>query len=267
MAHWNFDDNLTDVVDGFVGVYTDPNILIDATGLEVFDSSSISGQSLNLRDTNRFVVVTGSGSHFNFYTQGFTIACWINAASTDGWQIAVSKSMADKSAGYSLGLYDGQGFGNILGTNVGTDYQGGTVTVDGWHLVVNQYDPASATYKIFVDGLKVDESPVITGGVPAGTIEVVIGAEGLGAAPINSLIDELSMWNYVVDPYTIAEDYVAVMTDEAVCVNQIGLEYDLSGPTGEPDCVVNFYDFVEYAATWFSCNRVAGTTSGLVDCN
>lgn len=32
--------------------------------------------------------------------------------------------------------------------------------------------------------------------------------------------------------------------------------YDFSGPNGEPDCRVDFYDFVELAAAWLECSRI-----------
>ena len=36
----------------------------------------------------------------------------------------------------------------------------------------------------------------------------------------------------------------------------VGLQFDVSGPEGEPDCRVDLLDFVEWAATWMNCNIV-----------
>ena len=270
IAHWDFDDTLVDTVDGWAGVYTDPNALNDPqAGNEVYDDNSISGRSMKLEADELIVLITDSEDFFNFYPQGLTISTWVNT-STDGWGGIVCKQergqiSGEPWAGWGLARSPGNASAELRGVS---GLQGGGSLADSqWHLVTMTYDGIRLT--LYVDGQQANQSGELTAIAATNIHPVVIGAEREdGFTPYDGLIDELTIYNYALDPYTIANDYVAVMTTEAICVDgTTGLEFDVSGPEGVPDCTVDLYDFATFAATWLNCNRVAGIDSTLFDCN
>ena len=251
VAHWDFDGDMIDNVDGWEGVYTDPN---NVGG--VYDTESISGQSLKLEGDEQHAQVAGSEGYFNFFPNGYTVSAWINSDFTSNWQAAVSKhnrTIYDETVEVDAGwaIYTN---GN---TGVATLRQAGDITgtssvVDGgWHLLVNQYDPVSDTVKIYVDGVLQNES----GPVPdilVNDAPLVFGADSpSGTWAWNGLIDEVKIWNYAVDSYEIAHSYTDVMTDETICVEQTGIMYDLND-----DCRVDLADFAIFASEWLNCNSV-----------
>jgi hypothetical protein len=71
-----------------------------------------------------------------------------------------------------------------------------------------------------------------------------------GVEQFEGLIDEVNIWNYVLEPYQIAELYIDVMTDTKICLADLGPE-DLNG-----DCDINMTDFAMMAAKWLDCNIV-----------
>ena len=69
------------------------------------------------------------------------------------------------------------------------------------------------------------------------------------------MLDDVRIYNYALSCVQVASMYVDfVPTAEVCCVDYAT---DLSGPLGEPDCIVDIYDLVEFARThWLTCNIV-----------
>jgi hypothetical protein len=42
----------------------------------------------------------------------------------------------------------------------------------------------------------------------------------------------------------------------AICLESQIPELDISGPDGQPDCRVDFYDFAEFAESWLECTLI-----------
>lgn len=251
IAHWNFDDTLVDTVDGWTGVFTDPNEL-NPVPTAVYDTNSISGSSIVFAADTKYVEITDSADYFNFYPLGFTAAAWINLDTTFYYQLVVSKQDDNRIGGWGLGQTYGEGFMNIRGTNLYADWFGGTVTEGNWHMVVSQFDPESATLKLYVDGLIVAETDeVTTANIPKTPEPLVIGAETTsGRAGTNGLVDEVSIWSYAIDPFQIAEMYTDV-TSEIICAEEYQLVYDYND-----DCRIGIDDFATIAEAWMNCNEV-----------
>lgn len=107
---------------------------------------------------------------------------------------------------------------------------------------------------------RVENELTFEGTASPNTNPLLIGVERVdGGVAFTGLIDDLKIWSYAVDDFDLARMYTDVMTDEFVCV---GLpEFDFN-----EDCVTNLEDFAIFAAAWLDCTRVAGSTSGAIDC-
>ena len=74
--------------------------------------------------------------------------------------------------------------------------------------------------------------------------------------PFNAVMDEVKMWSYPLDKASIGHEYINLMGG-TICLSQEGLLYDVTGPAGEPDCIVNLYDLAEIiSANWLNCQEI-----------
>jgi hypothetical protein len=71
--------------------------------------------------------------------------------------------------------------------------------------------------------------------------------------PYYGVIDDLKIYSYAMDALQVARLY-AGFVDETICFQNPST--DVSGPEGNPDCIVDVYDLVELAAAWLECNRL-----------
>lgn len=270
ISYWSFDDTLADDLNGFDGVYTDPNTANNVAGDEVYDDESISGKSLMLvGDDGLHVRVTGSEEVFNFYPQGYTVSAWVKTTQT-GFGAAIAKQALNKSQGFILTHNGANAIHGLRGS--ASVVQAAEINDDMWHQIICTYEPGEMKMTLFADGMEIDS--LIRTSAPGSNDEpLIFGAELTdGTIGYEGLLDEVSIWTYARDPYVIANEYVAIMTTDQICVDQVGLAFDVAGgpedaegnPTG--DCVVNLLDFAVFAADWLNCNRVAGADSGAIDC-
>lgn len=255
---WKLDGNLEDSIDETIigapahdGTSVDPNFVAvgkDGGALEFFG------------DVDGLVIFNNSASFFNFYPRGYTISAWINMPTKSGaWGAYVCKQGTEPTRGFIL-THQGDGqpvhtlrqsFGD-LGSGVEADNS-------SWHLVVGSYDAATKVGKVYVDGVLKNQA-TNTGTVQESPADLIFGAENLTAttAAYIGLLDDVRIWNYVVDPVTVATFYTDFNPGVEVCVENP--EYDVAGPDGLGDefrdCRVNLYDFVPFANAWLDCNIV-----------
>ncbi len=250
MAHWTFDDTLTDVVDLWEGIYTDPNEF-NTPPTAVYDANSISGKSLSLAGDDLYVKITDSVDWFNFFTNGFTVVAWVKSDTADsGYHTVVSKSVVGLATGFGLSYHYAQAAVAVRG--VSGEAWSPAVESATWHLFVGRYDTQAQTLTVFVDGVLAGTVKNASASVAATAAPLIIGAETPdGGASYGGLVDELKIYSYPVDAYEIAHMYTDVMTDQTVCVDQVGLQYDYNG-----DCRITLPDFAMFAATWANCNIV-----------
>lgn len=255
---WKLDGDLTDSIDEEIagaaahdGVCTDPNYV--AIGKD-------GGAMQFYGDPEGIVTITESGEFFNFYPRGYTVSAWVNMPEkTSGdWGAYVVKQGQDPSRGFILTHQGGgqavhtlrQSFGD-LGSNTDVDD-------NDWHLVTGTYDSVNKEGRIFVDGVQTNQA-TSTGTPTPSPAALIFGAEqATGEVAYIGLLDDVRIWNYPLDPVTVATMYVDFNPGSEVCVTHP--VYDVAGPNGTGDefrdCVVNLYDFVPFAEDWLSCNLV-----------
>ncbi len=256
---WKLNDNLDDSVTEEV-----PTAPAHPGASIIFPYYVPSGKDGGAVGFNSFqspVVIQESTDYFNFYTNGFTLSVWVNTTQ-GGWVPIVSKSTG-LTAGYHIGSADTSGFGFFTmrehnGAAFNGDVFSDAVVNDGqWHLLTGVFDGDTQFAKIYVDGKLLGTTPNPNTAEMLGTdVPLAIGSWGAGdeTSALEGLVDDVRIWTYALDDIAIALLYTDFNPGSEVCVANPVL--DTTGPEGTPDCKVNFYEFVEWAAVWAECNVV-----------
>lgn len=270
VARWSFEGNLSDSEADWDGaLYTvnelgelvpssEPNYVAGISG----------GQAFRFFNDTKHIEIPDSNDAFNFYPQGLTVNCWINLempVEQDVWMSFVAKQNATGSdAGFALDYhYDtfSEFFVGAVRSASGAPWGISPLGDSLWHMVTMTWD--GSFIRSYVDGALLIVSEEYAGpALPLSTGRLVLGADRSdGSFPFVGSLDEVSIYNYAVDPYTIARTYTDIETDKSVCVNGDELQFDTND-----DCVVDLKDFAAFAETWLNCNRVAGSTSTEINC-
>lgn len=242
VGHWKLDGDLTnEVTDGGDGTLTDPNFVagIDGSALEFFGDA-------------RPVIITGSEEYYDFYPQGMTVSVWVNDTTLGDWDGLVSKQTECCGAGTGFTLeVNSSDSGEFTVRGVGTAYGGPTVSDGLWHLLTAVCDADADAVRLYRDGAMVSESTgVLSIAQGAPDSPLVLGAEdAFGQVAHTGLLDDVKIWNYPLDPITIADMYIAVFTDAEVCIENPAFDYN-------DNCMVDIDDFASIAAAWLECNMV-----------
>lgn len=248
MGWWKLDQDLTDSVAAVVpgalthdGSISDPNF---AAGLD--------GGAYAFLQDSRLITIADSTDYFNFYPQGLTVSAWINTAQ-NGWGGFVSKINSSSTAGFYLehesDTWLVTGFRGIDG-----QWSSGEGIYNTWQLVTLTLDADTKTVRQYVNGALTVES-AYTVELPLSDESLFFGAEKAdGGFSYDGLLDDVRIWSYPLDNIAVAHLYTDLMPGSEVCT--ASSVFDVTGPAGEPDCRVDFYDFAAAAAEWLNCNLV-----------
>ncbi len=265
ISWWKLDGDLDDsileiepdadfVFDGVV----DPNTEFTT------DNSGIDGGNsvvLDIDDPDCPVLkIGGTEEFFNFYQDSITISAWLRT-SNYAWQGVFSKAPGE-SSGPVIALDDA---GNVLVQADGADNRlsADWSVADGeWHMVTMTYD--GSEQRIYVDG----ELGTVTDGTyfvsdisASGNLApVIVGAwnEGAEDADFTGNIAHVKVYSKALTTTEIGEEYVETNPDvDYVCDWEAEwLQFDVTGPEGQPNCKVDLTDFAALADTWLDCNRI-----------
>lgn len=142
------------------------------------------------------------------------------------------------------------------GSRADYDPSGGAAINDGaWHHMVATHDrDGDAT--MYLDGvLQAQISIAHIGDIDPG-LPTCIGTDGtegvVWPAWFRGTIDDVRMWNYVINPYAVAKLYIDFVPAAASwCVEGETIPYDYDG-----DCIVNLGDLAAAGLQWLDCNIV-----------
>jgi len=234
--------------------------------------AGINGEAIQLTaKAGEIVNMPGSSEFYNFFPRGYTVSAWVKAppAATDRWRAFVSKIYAweiDTAAqhyGYAL-MHDSSGNAVFVQRrNMGNLGSGFQICDDTWHLVTGTWNPSDMIARVYVDGLLRTASgvqtqlPVVQGDwTDPEKSNVRIGADGDKVAgelnsPFIGLVDDVRIYSYPLSPSEVYYLYGQFKTVAPACLESG--PFDVSGPAGVPDCIVNLYDFAEFAKRWMAC--------------
>ena len=126
--------------------------------------------------------------------------------------------------------------------------ESGIVPGEWFHICATiNWDGSAAMY---VNGILVDTDEFMLGAKTDAT--VIVGAQHYDPLErsFDGSLDDIRIYNYALTPEEVAADYYAT-SGIGICLNESPL--DLTGPEGEPDCVVDIYDFALTANEWLDC--------------
>ncbi|MCK5271692.1 MAG: LamG domain-containing protein, partial [Sedimentisphaerales bacterium] len=258
VARWEFEDDLADSeVDGWDGVYTDPNSANEPpVPVFVLDPCSIDGgKALQLTVDELHVRITDSEDDFNFYPQGYTVNAWVKTVQADAYGAMASKQDRTGESfdwkGWILNCTDDNGKAiNSLRQVAGAK---GTTNVadDQWRMVTGTYDAETGVVAVYVDGKLETESAPISNVASTNAYPVVFGAGTVLAetSTYEGLLDKMSIYSYALSPIDVAVLYTDVMTGESICLEQPEHDYN-------DDCRVDLLDFAMLSTGWLECNLV-----------
>ncbi len=261
VAHYSFD--VTDPLD--------PSAVVDSSdcgnnGIALFYNGTTEESSTVNYGTgfvgNGLLLGSGQMKHVQIpcsVRNSYTISAWVNTSMTAGtgdwWNGAgiVDGEMSGFVSDFGLAL-TGPRFAMGSGPS-GTTTRSVKVINDGqWHFVVATRDITEGEMKVYVDGHREALAVNDIGSVYSTTDVLNIGKirfENIAAKYFVGTIDEVKMYNYVIDEVAIADSYLsAVPGSDSICIESKRPEaaYDLNG-----DCEVNIADFALLATKWLDC--------------
>ncbi len=241
MAHWKFEDNLSDEVDP-ANDGTSPGTMTYPAGVD--------GQAAKIASPDEFIQIDNEIGLLN----AVSISLWIKPTAAVLADSAILLVPQDGEPDYSILISSvGSEFSaEVRNSNVDTSVPG--LTADEWNHLLLVYSPAERQAHYYLNGqLGATVTGVNPGALP------YITALGIGARnPSDTvgifeqgLIDDVLIYNHAISSLNAASLYTAFRPGESICLDDVKPQYDLNG-----DCIFNLADFAEMAATWLECNLV-----------
>jgi hypothetical protein len=215
----------------------------------------VKGQAIALNAATSVVdsVVLGTAANLNFGADtDFSVSIWIQSTGTAPWGAVISNKDWNDGMNVGWGLFD------YSGPDMDWNIANGTSRADlyfpdlydgKWHHVCAT-NSRGGLASVYIDGGLTTEQTitVIPGTIDTG-LAVTIGADGLGNYPFRGLVDEVKIFNYVLEPIDVARIYTGIVPGANVCIGKV--EFDLNN-----DCRVTLEDFALLAGAWTKCNLV-----------
>ncbi|AQT68077.1 hypothetical protein STSP2_01232 [Anaerohalosphaera lusitana] len=234
VCNWTFDGTLADATgNGYDGTVQqrDPNTTQVANYV-----AGIDGQAL---DADSIIVEHVLPQQETW--QEYTVTVWAKSDTETQTSYAGvfnnGKAAADDfqiGCGSTVYRYNGSvAFNNIA-----------PLSTTAWTMLTVTCDAAGT--KVYADGSYVGENSSRR----VDFSRFAVGANRGDGLFFDGAIDDLRVFNYARTAEEVAEDYYAI-TGEAICLTNPDM--DITGPNGEPDCVVDLHDFASFAAGWMEC--------------
>lgn len=135
-----------------------------------------------------------------------------------------------------------------------------------WQHICTVFDGAAG--KLYMDGILQDEN---SWQLPADTEAVInIGVNSAGLNAFNGSMDDIRLYNYAFDVYDVA-DLRYGLSGQGTCIPGFADQFDITGPSGQPDCAVDSWDLEALAADFLQsgspCDLTGptGQPDGIVD--
>ena len=249
VGYWPLDGNANDASDPADGSV---NGAVNGSPAWVAGIKS-QAASLDPSDADVDSIVLGAADDLNFGADGdFSVSVWIKSTGVPTWASVISNKDWDSGDNVGWGLFDYSGpdmdwnFGN---GGADEDLYFPDLYDGQWHNVCATNDRGGLA-SVYVDGeLAIAQSiAAVTGSIDAGNA-VSIGVDGRGNYPFKGAVDEVQIFNYVLQPIEVARIYTGLVAGVNVCLEPV--PFDLND-----DCRVNLGDFAILAGAWLDCNLV-----------
>jgi hypothetical protein len=132
---------------------------------------------------------------------------------------------------------------------------GPTSVTDGeWHHVAIAYDLSEGGHiAVYLDGSEVGKENLPNGMGDFGAWDYPVtllarNFRGANDQVFDGIVDDLRLYNYLKTAESVAQLYSSAQN---TCPYGDSI-FDLSGPEGKPDCVVDLYDFEIFLSEWLT---------------
>lgn len=239
LAHWSFEDNVNDVTgNGNDGtLFGEPNYVAGKVG-----------QALEFDGLTDYVDLPDG---FDDFTTGLTIMLWARPTAASSWarfldfgngagsdNIYLSRTGASNTLHFSV--YIGATESSVEAENA--------LALDAWQFLVVTMDGSGNT-ALYKNGTQLQTGTISVPNVVTRTSNFIGESNWEADALYEGQMDEVKLYNYAMTADEIAEIYY--QSEGEFC--QEYPPWDLSGPEGEPDCVVDIYDLAGLAGTFLEC--------------
>lgn len=241
LAHWEFEGDFSDSLGNFGLSVLDPN-----NGVPQFVTGLV-GSAIDCNGVADGLVYEFAEEEEFF--AGYTVSLWTQTAVPNQAQFTSAFStQSTTSAGFQMDFNNSNEW----------RYWDGSGTVFGlveptWVLLTVAADPDNNT-TIYYNGLNSGTDAQIQPFVDGFSFALNRGQNIF----YNGQIDDAMFWNYPLSQAEVAQVYFDV-SGQAVCDPTLQSIYDVTGPSGVPDCHVNILDFVPFAAAWLDCSLLPGS--------
>ncbi|AQQ10336.1 hypothetical protein L21SP3_02168 [Sedimentisphaera cyanobacteriorum] len=256
MAHWTLDNDSA----GFDGSsYLDISSYGEKRDALVEGSSEFAdgacpqlGQSALIQRNDGYAYAGGWNP---LETTGkFTMTLWLKWKQNLGnWQVVTGKKDTDGEL-FRLSIKPDESLLNLGKSSGAKVFAPGPLPEGEWVFAAFSIDSTTSqsTGSIYMitedEGLRKSYSETSLG-------EKTDAAFGVGSvkasSSFNGWLDDVRVYDAVLDEEDITTIYYQ-SCGKTVC-NPGSLSFDTSGPNGEPDCVVNLYDFASLCFSWMEC--------------
>ena len=260
VAEYKFEQDVDDSVSGYNGTvvngpleYTTDVVALDG---QAYAADPNGGNSAELPADA--YPKTGFG---NALEEG-SVAFWVKLDETMNFTQAVIGSFNDGStSGFLIETpYTSSGIVRLYwrgenGSSIDCRSAGVDILDNQWHYVVIAYNANNGSGS---------NATVYFDGEPAGTATgstmsfetwqyplhvLARNSRGTIDEHLSGALDDLQIYNYELAGTQVAQNFYNV-TGQKSCILDYASSFDVSGPDGESDCVINLYDFAEMASVW-----------------
>jgi hypothetical protein len=220
IAHWTLDQS--DFVSGqYVDSVGGHHAVVAGTPVFVAGADGLANKAVQISPTAGWAAVDG----FTPSTSGqLSVSLWVN------WQ-QTPPGTADDLA---ITAAQTGGTSSVTATNgltAGTQWQHFCMVFDG------------TNGRLYIDGVLQAQGAI---SLPMDMTSLLsIGSTDSGTESFNGYMDDLRVYNYAMTDTDVLAVHDA-MTGGCT------LQFDLSGPAGQPDCIVNVYDLMAFANAWLN---------------
>jgi hypothetical protein len=116
-----------------------------------------------------------------------------------------------------------------------------------WQHICTVFDESIG--KLYVDGVLVDQGSWTLPGDTDAAINLGITIDETNS--FNGAMDDVKLFNYALSDTEVA-DLRYDLSGERSCILAYDSSYDLTGPEGQPDCIIDLYDLGGFADEWLT---------------
>lgn len=250
VAHWDFEDSLTDSESGLVGSYVD----VDGAPLEEsslytdLGEGNVSGKCISLASDTNHIRIASADEFFANCPIGFTASAFVQVDPGREYATMLAYQNTAQNEGWRLRCYNTK---PDLVVNQATDDDADAVdniSTAQWHMITGTFDGQYLT--IYVDGVAAEVSEQNLNTIDYSGDAIIGAGKTNGSGYFYGLLDEVKYWNYPLDSDAVLQEYAQTL-GHAVCSKPGALQYDLTD-----DCQVNIDDLLILVGSWLDTSNI-----------